>query len=39
MEVLGAVVSAGGWGAVTDHTRVAGVVSTFPAKSVARTEN
>jgi hypothetical protein len=38
IEVFGAVVSVGG-GAVTDQPRVAGVGSTFPARSLARTEN
>jgi hypothetical protein len=39
IEVFGGVVSAGGWGAVTDQSRVAGVASTLPARSLARTEN
>jgi hypothetical protein len=38
IEVFGAVVS-GGWGTITDQSRVAGVASAFPARSVARTEN
>jgi hypothetical protein len=39
IEVFGAVVSAGGGGTVTDQSRVAGVESMFPARSLARTEN
>ena len=39
IDVLGAVVSAGGAGTVTVQLRVATEASVLPASSVARTEN